>query len=694
MKFPFRIPVLILLILVGICWPRPAAAGTGQDDGGRSILADGAGNRALALGGAYAAIADDASAVVWNPGGLGWIQRREFQATHTNLIGLGFNEQYASFVLPSWRWGVGSFTFRRFGVDGIEQRDDRNLLLADDLTYSETEFTTAYGRQIGPALALGGALKLRRHCLGDFSDSGLGLDLGLLIKPALAAGSHQAWAENLTLGVSVRNAVEPSLRLDQESVPDPTGLRLGTAYKHPLGSQGWILGTIDIEKTRQMNGHLHSGLEVCLVPALSLRAGVNRETFVAGLGVLWQDIGVDYVFEDLADNPIHRFGISFRFGPGREDARSIAQAAAERDLQQRLADEFSRQNADRKSELLARAQAALDLDRVAEADELVARVLVIDPENDRGRELQAEVLLREAKRLEEAGDFSGATVALSRLLEILPGNGRATLLLARIRTASDRRTARSQEIRSLLDRAMDDFAAGRLPAAKAGFARVLELDPADAEARAMAERTALVLGSRVNELIDQAGTLGQAGQFTEARAKLDAARALDAGSVEITAAGARLDRWETESAARARRKRSAEESVVGSAGNTAVAPAATGRSDDLIDPIEPAPITEKQKREMADMYGRGMAAMESGSPDQAVHFFELVWSIDPNYQQAGEYLKQYYLARGMEAFVAGQLQTAVRNWESAVRVAPGDNRAQGYLRRAQEQLKHLERLSG
>ncbi len=53
-----------------------------QDDGGgRSVLADGAGNRALGLGGAYVAVADDASAAVWNPAGLGFVQRRELQVT-------------------------------------------------------------------------------------------------------------------------------------------------------------------------------------------------------------------------------------------------------------------------------------------------------------------------------------------------------------------------------------------------------------------------------------------------------------------------------------------------------------------------------------------------------------------------------------------------------------------------------------
>ncbi len=80
----------LLIVATGV---DTAIGTTGEDNGSRSILADGAGNRALALGGSYVAIADDASAVLWNPGGLGWLQRREFQTSHTNLIGLGFSEQ-------------------------------------------------------------------------------------------------------------------------------------------------------------------------------------------------------------------------------------------------------------------------------------------------------------------------------------------------------------------------------------------------------------------------------------------------------------------------------------------------------------------------------------------------------------------------------------------------------------------------
>ncbi|MBU8869430.1 MAG: hypothetical protein KOO60_01030 [Gemmatimonadales bacterium] len=662
-----------------------ALGATGEDDGSRSILADGAGNRALALGGAYAAIADDASAVIWNPGGLGWLQRREFQASHTNLIGLGFNEQYASFVLPSWRWGVGSFTFRRFGVDGIEQRDSRNLLLADDLTYAETEFTLAYGRQLATAWALGGGLKLRRHCLGDFNDSGLGIDLGLMVKPGQAAGVGERWAENLTVGLSVRNAIEPSLRLDQEQVPDPTGIRIGSSYKHPLGKEGWVLGTLDVEKTRELNNHLHMGLEVCLVPALSLRTGLNRGTLVAGMGVQWQDIGIDYIFENLTDNPIHRFGVSFQFGPSRDEKQMAARTEAERDLQKRLASEFIRRNDERRIELLQRARAALELGRTDEAAELVAMIKVIDPENEQVLELEIGILRQEAQALADVDDFAGTIVVLSHLLELAPGDSKATLMLARIRNASDSRTARTEEIRSYLDQAMDNFAAGKLLDAKAGFDRVLALDPNDSEARSMVERTALVISGRVNDLLEHARVLGRAGNFPEAHEKLKTAQVLDPENHDLASTRTWLNRLEKEDRMPDPVETASEEPKIETTEPAVLLPVA---------PVGPPPVTQSQKREMAEMYERGMTAMQNGSADQAVHFWELVWSIDPAFQQVSEYLKQYYLTRGMEAFVAGKLQDAVRSWENAVRVSPDDSKARGYLQRAQDQIKRLEKMAG
>lgn len=651
-----------------------------QDDGGgRSILADGAGGRALGLGGAYAGVADDASAVLWNPGGLGHVQRREFQATHTDLMGLGFNEQYASFVLPHWRWGVASLTFQRFGVGGVEGRDDRNRLTGDDLSDAETELTLGYGRTVGAIWSFGGALKLRKQSLAGYSDSGVGLDLGLMVHPLRAFESTRAHADDLTLGLAVRNALEPALRLNQEPVKDPTGIRFGGAYRWHFGREGEVLAAMDVEKTRDMNTHLHAGLEVSVVEPLALRAGLNQGRFVAGAGLYWREMGVDYQFEDHPTEFFHRFGVSLKFGRTRQEARRLAIAAEEAQLQQRLNAAFDDQRRRRLTELLAKAESAVREQNVTEASNILAMVQVIDPNTKGLPELEARILLLQAAAQEEDGDYAAAMVSLHRAKELDPTNGRASIMLQRIREASDSRARRTDAIRAQLDRAQDAFSAGDLVKARDGFQAVLKLAPADKEARSMLAFTDVAIATRIANHLAQARTLIEADQLGRAQAELSAVRALDPRAPGLAAAEKTLADRKVKSLAVARETAPSVQNEAPAAESTPVEPVVPG-------------LTVQQQREMEDLYQRGIAAMEAGQKDQALHYWELVWSTDPNHQNVTEYLAQNYLARGMEFFVAGDLPEAVTNWEAAVRVDPTDPKALGYLQRAREQSDRMRSM--
>ena len=51
-----------------------------------SFLNIGVGARALGMGGAYTALADDANALYWNPAGLSKLEQREFTASHAEMF--------------------------------------------------------------------------------------------------------------------------------------------------------------------------------------------------------------------------------------------------------------------------------------------------------------------------------------------------------------------------------------------------------------------------------------------------------------------------------------------------------------------------------------------------------------------------------------------------------------------------------
>lgn len=644
-----------------------------DDAGVQSVFVHGAGNRALALGGAYAALADDASAPIWNPGGLGWLERNSLYATHTNLIGMGFSEQFGSVVVPSWRIGVFSLSLRSFGVDGIEQRDDRNALLNDDLSDRETELAVGYGREFGAAWSVGGTLKWQHQKLAGYSDGAVGMDLGLMVRPLLAAGVTSEPATALRMGLAFRNVVQPTLRLDSDNVPDPAGIRLGTAWSHPFGEHFTALATVDVEKTQYVNTHLHAGLEVELVKLLALRVGTRAGDLTAGMGVSWRDLTLDYAFEDNPIEPVHRIGLQLDFGSTTSERKQAALAAREQEVQQRLVDAFETENRAQVYRLLTSARTALAAWRYDDAMRLIAAATVLDPDHPDLATLEAAALRGEAERLAEAGDYTAAAISYGRCLAIDPADTSAVRGLAAVRQASDQQAARSDELRILFAVSLEAYTDEDYLTARDGFAELLRRQPGDAEAQEMLRHTEQTMRLRGTALAEQARALAVAGEWQQAEIVLAEAAALAPDDPAVARAQRAL------AIARSRDTGPAGTAATSPTGTTAAAAATPN-------------LTSAQRNELAALYRSGMAAADAGRHNDAIRYWELVWSIDPQYQQVSDNLKREYLARGMEAFATGSLDRAVNDWEQAVRIDPEDTRARGYLQRALDQQARIRQF--
>ena len=643
---------LVSVFAVGlICLASVLPARALDDGGGRSVFAYGAGERALAMGAAFVGVADDASAPVWNPGGLGVVSRRELQVSHTNLIGLGFSEQYASLVMPSWRLGVASLTFRRFAVDGIEHRDDRNMLLDTDLSDAETELALGYGRRLGEAWSVGGTVKIQHQSLAGYSGTGIGVDLGLRVQPLLAAGARSQAARSLYLGLALRNLVEPSIRLVEDSVPDPTAVRMGLAWDQPLGSMQLLLAG-DIDKTRDMDTRLHVGAELLLVKELALRVGSNDGTLAAGVGLTWKGVGVNYTFEDNILGAVSRLGVLFKFGPTVEESREAARLAEEAALQVRMNAAFEKKRRQSVENFIQQVEQNLAAGRWDEALDVIGMLKVLEPFDPRLGGLEDAAWRGRGLDREQIGDLPEATFSFSRALAVAPDDSVSARALRRVRAENQARTQRSADIRDLFDSGMNAFVAGDLVTARSEFEYLLDLSPQDKDAQAMLDRT--------TDLLEQQARLER--QAEQARL-----------------AAADQARREAEVQAAADRTRQAQQ-----------ASAAVAASP--VEPV-PQPLTSAQRRELAELYNSGIQAAESGRTEDAVNYWELVWSADPGYGMVAEYLKREYLARGMEYFADGRLDDAVRDWEQALRIDPDDERATGYLKRVRQQQNRMREIS-
>jgi len=669
-----------VLLAVALAWAGgPAHAA--DDGGGRSVFAYGAGNRALALGGAYAAVANDASAPLWNPGGLGWISRTEFQASHAGYYDFGIDEQYGSLAYPNWRWGTFSVTLRHFGVDDIEGRDERNVLVDDGLSDSESEFLFGYGRSIGEAWGLGGALKVRRHSLAGYSGTGVGIDLGAIVRPLYLFSPNSRHRRRLTLGLSVRNAVEPKVQLENETVPDPTGVRIGTAMYFPFFGERNLLASFDVEKTRNMNFRYHAGAELQVHQLLAMRVGVNDDVFTSGAAIKWHGVSIDYTYENAELGGVHLVGATFTFGPTVAQKRLAAMSAREAEMQARLAVAFEKKQNERVGELLAKSSTAQREGRYDEALQLIAVARAIEPDNVDAQLGEAVCLRGLAGRQETGGDFAAAAVTYSQALAILPNDVEAREGYDRCRVASDRQAARSDVIRKQFAAALDAFSVGDLTTARDGFAAILRDSPGDEEAAAMYRRTENAIDHRMTAALGDANRLIDWGALDEAATVLSEARRLRPDDAGVRMARSRLEEALATKVARGRVEP-----------DTTALDGSGGRGGDVAG--ERAELTEEQKREVERLYASGMEAMTAERNEDAIRYFELVWSIEPEYKDVKEYLKREYLMRGMEFFADGRLNEAVAVWEKAHRVDPDDERVNGYLTRAREQISRTREILG
>jgi tetratricopeptide (TPR) repeat protein len=531
------------------------------------------------------------------------------------------------------------------------------------------EFTLSYGRRLGESLSLGGTLKMEQQSLAGYSGSSFRADFGVMGYPGLVLAPEADWSRRLGVGGSVRNLFDSPMRLDQEEVPDPTTVRGGLSYRAPLGLSRSALFALDLETGPNTDTDLHAGVEVRLHPLLALRSGVSDGGFSAGAGLSWKDFGFDYVFEGNSLGNVHRFGLSVGFGATVEESRLAALRAEEDRVSSRLEQAFAAREEERVRELIAKAEAGRAAGQQDEALDVLSAAATLVPDHPEVRRLRVQCLREKAGSLELSGRLAEAAVTYGRIQAIVPEDSLAMENALRCRQESNRRAARSEEVRGLFSAALDAFSSGDLAAARTGFQGILEMEPEDREAEAILRRTEETIDDRVHGLLDRAAQFTRAGFFTEAEAMLDEAQGYDSFPEEVKRAEASL--------ASARKARPAPAAAVSSSTRKAAA----HRSPEAA-------------KELETLYKRGIAAAEEGRGDDAMRYWELVASIDPGYQQVRDYLKREYLMRGMDAFAGGRLDDAVAYWQKALVVDPDDEKAKGYLARARQQQSRTREIFG
>ncbi len=257
------------------------------------------GTRTKGMGNAFTGIADDISAVGFNPAGLGQFQKSEVFLMYNNAYSLDLLKNFGlSIASPGIAGGTLGFSYHRTGLGA-----SANFLGS----YSENVYILSYGVEVLPLLYLGANLKYMKVNY-DISATAIGLDLGLLFR---------IFEKHLSLGLMAKNANSPVIRWDNSTKEDLSPvLRVGAG----LRPNNQLLFGFDIDRINEENYNIHTGGEVWLLQRmLSPRIGIgylqsDGIVFDTGFSLLYRTFRLDYTFEnhyELGMN--HIFGILIKY---------------------------------------------------------------------------------------------------------------------------------------------------------------------------------------------------------------------------------------------------------------------------------------------------------------------------------------------------------------------------------------------
>ncbi len=289
------------------------------------FLSIGVGGRALGMGGAYTAAANDVTAGYWNPAGLTAIKYPEIMLMHDQRYSDIVSFNYGAAAMPLSRDETVGLSAIVLSVSGIPNTLGAGLdangnpidpALGDfsgmnRLDYSKITFFSAtdialigsYAKRYSDNFSYGANVKFIRRSIGSTYGTGIGFDVGAMYLPF----------KNLRFGANLQNATTTVVAWTTGTTEllTPT-LAAGAAYSlsvGPITAMPALDLLFNIDNMRSsstvhlgpLSADLRVGAEINYKNVIAIRAGYNEvKQFTVGAGLRLPKLEIDYSFARFA----------------------------------------------------------------------------------------------------------------------------------------------------------------------------------------------------------------------------------------------------------------------------------------------------------------------------------------------------------------------------------------------------------
>lgn len=309
-----------------------------------SFLEIGVGASANAMGGAFVGLANDASALYWNVGGIATLDQYEAILVHTNWIA-DTKFDFAGLIIPLGDFGNLGLSFTALSMEDmkvttVEQPDGTG----ENFSASDISIALSFARKFTDRFSVGITAKYIKQSIWHMSASALAIDAGTVFRTDLFGG--------MTIGAVMSNFGTP-MRLDGRDTRyfisvDPTKQGSNDRIPTNIELDSWDLPLyfqIGVSTTALQNDNykftvsadalvpnndyqsLNVGAEFSFMEYFSIRGGYNSLFLKDAEGGLSFGAGVnskmllssalvrfDYAFRDFGKlNNVHSFSIGIKF---------------------------------------------------------------------------------------------------------------------------------------------------------------------------------------------------------------------------------------------------------------------------------------------------------------------------------------------------------------------------------------------
>ncbi len=320
---------LLLLAAASAVHAQGSLGGQRAGTASATFLRIGVGARAVGMGETFVAVANDPSAIYWNPAGLASLQRRELAISHVQWPA-DIQYDHLTLILPSRKLG-GSVALQ-FGVLGTDIDETTELQpfgTGRTFSYSDLVAGVAYSRRWTDKLLVGTGIKFVREDLGSQvggpTTKAFLFDVGSIYY--LGLGSVRIATSLTNFGAALKPSGAYLSPYDGSTAQfdgfdPPLMFRYGIAFE-PIENETQRLTTaFEVNQPADNEQVLKAGAEWLLKGTFALRGGYNFRAdalkLSAGAGFNGE-IGTlrgafDYAYTDGGFlGSVHRLSLGVRF---------------------------------------------------------------------------------------------------------------------------------------------------------------------------------------------------------------------------------------------------------------------------------------------------------------------------------------------------------------------------------------------